>query len=84
MKYELKIIRKKVNNGSPNSESKIDSYHEIVNMKCTECNYCHEMDADVVLNFFDPRKNEYPRFLCPNCKKGDLVPEEIYDQIKKP
>ena len=49
-------------------------------MKCLNCNYFEEVDADIVLECFDSNNyQDYPILYCPHCNDGDFVSEDVYD-----
>jgi len=83
MRLNFRIIKKDISNESWYSKDVFpEPYIEVISMRCLECGYREEAEADIVLECFDPRREDYPCLICPHCGKGDLVPEDVYDQIK--
>lgn len=61
---------------------KQDIYDEYIKLKCLHCNYEETVEADIILECFNPRHEDYPISYCPHCDKPKLVPIDIYNQIK--
>ena len=61
---------------------KQDIYDEYIDLKCLNCGYEERAEADIILECFNPREEDYPISYCPNCNKSKQVPKDIYNQIK--
>lgn len=82
MKLNFRIIKKKIEpEFLPEDFDPLfdDDSYEIINMKCLHCNYEEDLDADIVLECFNPHREDFPCFICPHCNHGDLVPKDVYD-----
>lgn len=55
---------------------------EHIEMKCVKCDFEIELDADIIFECFNSRKEDYPELYCSNCNKPFLVPKDIYEQVK--
>ena len=55
---------------------------DLVEMKCLKCGYEEEIELDILLELFNPHKEENPIITCPHCEEESFTPKDIYDQIK--
>lgn len=62
---------------------KQDIYDEFIDFKCLNCGYEERAEADIVLECFNPREEDYPISYCPKCDKPKMVPKDIYLKLKK-
>ena len=60
----------------------IKNRKEYIDLKCLKCDYEEKVEADIVLECFNPRFSDYPISYCPNCNKPKQVPLDVYNQIK--
>lgn len=60
---------------------KKDIYEEYIDFKCLNCKYEERAEADIVLECFNSRYEDYPISYCPHCNKPKLVPIDVYNQI---
>lgn len=58
-------------------------YDEFIDFKCLKCGFEERAEADIVLECFNPKDEDYPTSYCPNCNRLKMVPKDIYNQIKK-
>ena len=56
-------------------------YVDIVDFKCLNCHESAELEADIVLECFNPRFEDYPLYPCMHCNKEKLVPLDVYNQL---
>ncbi len=83
MKFNFRIIKKDISKESwYDKDIFFDPYIEIVNMRCLDCSFKGEVEADILLECFNHRKQDFPTLYCPHCNTGSYVPEDVYDQIK--
>lgn len=61
---------------------KKDIYDEYIDFKCLDCGAEHELEADIVLELFNPKYEDYPMLFCNDCNTGRFVPLDIYNLIK--
>ena len=61
---------------------KIEIYEDYIHFKCLKCDYEEIVEADIILECFNSRTEDYPVSYCPNCNKPKLVPIDVYEQIK--
>ena len=62
---------------------KREIYEDYIDLKCLNCGYEERAEADIVLECFDYKNEDYPISYCPNCNKPKQVPKDIYNQLKK-
>lgn len=62
---------------------KKDIYDEYIDLKCLNCGFEERAEADIVLECFDSKHEDYPISYCPKCNKPKQVPKDIYLQLKK-
>lgn len=55
---------------------------DLVDMKCLECDHEGEVELDILLEFFNPKRDPSPVLTCPHCNHDLFVPKDVYDQIK--
>lgn len=60
-----------------------EKYEEVVDFKCLNYDVQEELDYDIVLEWANFNKDDYPVFYCTKCNKPHLVPLDVYNQIKK-
>ena len=61
---------------------KKEIYEDYIHFKCLKCDYEEIVEADIILECFNSRMEDYPVSYCPNCNKPKLVPIDVYEQIK--
>ena len=54
---------------------------DIIDFKCLHCKESAELEADIVLECFNPRFQEYPIYTCHHCNKEKLVPLDVFTQL---
>jgi len=59
-----------------------EAYEEYVDMKCLGCGYEERQEADMVLECLEMEGGDYPRSYCPECGRPDMVPKDIYEEMK--
>ena len=74
MKLNFRIRRKDI--------SHEDWFNEVIDMKCLDCDYEEEVEADILLECFEMTDDDFPSCGCVNCNGDNLVPKDVYDQIK--
>ena len=62
---------------------KQEIYEEYVEFKCLNCNHEDFLAANIVLECFKPSKVDYPILYCPKCGEEQMIPKDVYEQIKE-
>ena len=87
MKFKWNIRKIEINYFGHISKEEFDQleddfkYIDIVDFKCLNCHESAELEADIVLECFNSRYEEYPVYTCMHCNKEKLVPLDIYNQL---
>lgn len=84
MKYNFKIIKKDISLGLFDDDFDPlfdDPYADVVQMKCLKCGYFEDVEADILFECFNYRKQPYPILCCPHCNNGDFIPLDIFKQF---
>lgn len=85
MKYNFRIIRKEIPHNpffDDEDDFFFDSYSEYIRMKCLQCDYEEDVEADILLECCFSKKLGYPIQYCPHCNHGDFIPKDVYCQLK--
>lgn len=62
---------------------KRDIFDETIELKCLDCGFQEEIDYEIVSECWDAFLSDYPISYCPKCNKGDVVPLDVYNRLKK-
>lgn len=87
MKFKWNIRKKEIDYFGHISKEELDEleddfkYIDIIDFKCIHCGKSAELEADIVLECFNSRYEEYPIYTCMHCNKEKLVPLDIYNQL---
>lgn len=87
MKFKWNIRKKEIDYFGHISKEELDEleddfkYIDIIDFKCIHCGKSAELEADIVLECFNSRYEEYPVYTCMHCNKEKLVPLDIYNQL---
>lgn len=87
MKFKWNIRKKEIDYFGHISKEELDEleddfkYIDIIDFKCLHCGKSAELEADIVLECFNSRYEEYPVYTCMHCNKEKLVPLDIYNQL---
>ena len=76
MKYNFRIIRKEIPHNpffDDEDDFFFDSYSEYIRMKCLQCDYEEDVEADILLECCFSKKIGYPIQYCPHCNHGDFI-----------
>ena len=83
MKLNFRIRRKDISHEDWfNEDCFPGGYIEVIDMKCLDCDYEEEVEADILLECFEMPDDDFPSCGCVNCNGDNLVPKDVYDQIK--
>ena len=87
MKFKWNIRKKEIDYFGHISKEELDEleddfkYIDIIDFKCIHCGKSAELEADIVLECFNSRYEEYPVYTCMHCNKEKLVPLDVYNQL---
>ena len=87
MKFKWNIRKKEIDYFGHISKEELDEleddfkYIDIIDFKCLHCGKSAELEADIVLECFNSRYEEYPVYTCMHCNKEKLVPLDVYNQL---
>ena len=62
---------------------KQDIYDEFIDFKCLNCGFEERAEADIVLECFNPYREDYPTCYCVKCNKPKMVPIDIFHKLSK-
>lgn len=62
---------------------KQDIYDDFIDFKCLNCGFEERAEADIVLECFDPCREDYPTCYCVNCNKPKMIPIDIFYKLSK-
>ena len=87
MKFKWNIRKVEIDFFGHMSKEELDvleddfKYIDIIDFKCLHCKESAELEADIVLECFNPRFQEYPIYTCHHCSKEILVPLDVFTQL---
>ena len=87
MKFKWNIRKVEIDFFGHMSKEELDvleddfKYIDIIDFKCLHCKESAELEADIVLECFNPRFEEYPIYTCHHCNKEKLVPLDVFNQL---
>ena len=87
MKFKWNIRKVEIDFFGHMSKEELDvleddfKYIDIIDFKCLHCKESAELEADIVLECFNHRFQEYPIYTCHHCNKEKLVPLDVFTQL---